>query len=98
MHKSTFRRPSPAMAVAVLALVLALGGSAIAAKKYLITSTKQISPSVLKKLKGAQGLAGPAGTAGATGAKGDAGPAGKDGVSVTTKAIPVGNANCDEQG
>jgi hypothetical protein len=51
-------------------------GGAFAAK-YLITSTKQISPSVLKKLKGA---AGPAGAPGAPGAQGPAGPAGPAGV------------------
>jgi hypothetical protein len=55
---------------AVLALVFAMTGGALAAKKYLITSTKQISPSVLKSL---QGKAGPAG---ANGAQGPAGPPG----------------------
>ena len=49
------KRPSPAMVVALLALVFSLGGSAIAAKHYLIHSTKQISPKVLKKLRGRQG-------------------------------------------
>ena len=76
-----------------LALVFTMTGGAYAAKHYLITSTKQISPKVLKALKGkdgkngAPGVTGPAGagTAGAqgpvgpTGAKGETGPEGKQG-------------------
>jgi hypothetical protein len=50
-------RLSYANVVATLALVLAMSGGAIAATHYLITSTKQISPRVLKKLKGFQGVA-----------------------------------------
>jgi hypothetical protein len=63
--------------IATIALVFAMTGGAFAAK-YLITSTKQISPSVLKKLKGA---AGPAGAPGAPGAQGPAGPAGAAGAA-----------------
>lgn len=63
--------------LSVIALVLAMAGGAYAAKKYTITSTKQIKPSVLKSLKGKQG---PAGPAGAAGAKGDAGPKGDTGA------------------
>jgi hypothetical protein len=82
-------RVSPAMVIAGLALVFAMTGGAYAAKKYLIISTKQISPSVLKQLQGkagpagangAQGPAGLQGPAGAAGAKGDTGAAGKDGA------------------
>jgi len=62
--------------IATLALVFAMTGGAIAAKKYLITSTNQISPSVLKKLKGAAGPAGPAGLTGVVGAKGATGATG----------------------
>src|SRR5207244_1787774 len=84
MHRIT-RRPSPAMGVALFALFFAMGGGAYAAKHYLITSTKQISPKVLKALKGksgkigpagATGPAGPAGAAGVAGAKGDKGDIG----------------------
>jgi len=70
--------------ISVIALIFALTGSAFAAK-YIITSTSQIKPSVLKKLKGpkgpkgATGPAGPAGPAGAAGAVGKEGPAGKEG-------------------
>ena len=79
------RRDWTARALAVVALALAIGGgSAFAAGHYLITSTKQIKPSVLKALKhagprgpqgaqGAQGAQGPQGTSGAKGATGNAG-------------------------
>jgi hypothetical protein len=63
--------------VLTLVLVFAMTGGAYAAKKILITSTSQISPSVLKKLKGNRG---PAGKAGATGPQGPAGPAGPAGA------------------
>ncbi len=54
-------------------------GGAYAAKKYLITSTKQISPSVLKSLKGANGRNGANGANGAAGAPGATGPTGPAG-------------------
>jgi hypothetical protein len=97
---------SPTGVVAVLALVFAMTGGAYAASRYVITSTKQISPKVLKALKGAAGSAGangaqgPAGPAGASGAKGENGAAGAnggDGVSVTSSVEPKG-ANCKEGG
>jgi hypothetical protein len=62
-----------------LALFFAISGGAMAAGHYLITSTKQISPKVLKALKGAAGPSGAAGAAGAAGVQGPAGPAGAKG-------------------
>jgi hypothetical protein len=69
------RRVTYANVAATIALFLSLGGSALAAQHYLITSTKQISPKVLQKLKGKRGKAGPAGAPGAPGAAGAAGSA-----------------------
>jgi Collagen triple helix repeat (20 copies) len=80
-------RLSYANVVATLALLFAMSGGALAASKFLITSTKQIKPSVLAQLKGksgkdgapgAQGAAGPQGPAGA---QGPAGVNGKDGAA-----------------
>lgn len=49
-------KPSPSMAVAGLALVLASSGTTLAASRYLVTSTNQIKPSVLRSLStGARG-------------------------------------------
>jgi hypothetical protein len=97
------RKPTVTSAVAILALFIALGGSAIAANHYLITKTSQIKPSVLSKLKGKAGATGPAGTAGALGATGPAGasgpqgPAGPSNVSAlitvigSTQLVPSGS-------
>jgi hypothetical protein len=62
-----------------VAIVFAMTGGAYAASKVLITSTKQISPSVLKALKGKSGATGAGGAAGAAGPQGPAGPAGAQG-------------------
>jgi hypothetical protein len=73
-------------------LVFVMTGGAYAAKKYLITSTSQIKPSVLKALQGKQGPAGPAGSAGAAGPagvglKGDEGEPGAPGAPGKTGTI-----------
>lgn len=68
-------RFSPATVLAGLALFFAVGGSAIAAHRYLLTSTSQVKPDVLSALRGHRGLQGPAG------AQGPAGPMGPVGVS-----------------
>ena len=49
---------------ATLALLFAMGGGALAASHYLINSTRQINPKVLKHLKGNRGPRGPAGIPG----------------------------------
>jgi len=101
--RKPLRRTSPAMVVACLALFVALTGTSIAASHYLITSTKQIKPSVLKQLKGAKGPTGQSGTGltgpegpngarGATGATGPAGPKGDTGATgATGQAGPKGD-------
>ncbi len=86
--------------ISTIALVFAMTGGAFAAK-YLITSTKQISPSVLKKLKGAAGPAGAAGAQGAqgaAGANGTNGTNGSDGTSAKTKAFAGVKGSCTEGG
>jgi hypothetical protein len=75
------RRFTYSNVVATLALVFAMSGGALAASKYLITSAKQIKPSVLSSLKGKAGPAGATGAAGAAGAVGPAGTAGAQGPS-----------------
>ncbi len=86
--------------ISTIALVFAMTGGAFAAK-YLITSTNQIKPSVLKKLKGAAGPAGAAGAQGAqgaAGANGTNGTNGTDGTSAKTKAFVGVKGSCTEGG
>jgi hypothetical protein len=112
MLKAIRGRITPSTVLATLALVFAMSGGAYAAKRYLITSTKQISPKVLKALKGAAGAkgangangapgpAGPAGPGGPQGPGGSGGPEGKPGspgTSVTSSVEPKG-VNCKEGG
>ena len=79
------KRISYANIAATLAVLFAMTSGALAASKYIITSTKQIKPSVLAQIKGkngaagAQGAQGPAGPAGAQGGKGENGANGSNG-------------------
>jgi len=87
------RRVSPTAVLAIVALLLSLGGGAWAAGKYIITSKNQIKPSVLKQLKGAQGPAGPQGPPGAQGAPGNPGTIGPQGPPGPTETkLPSGKS------
>jgi hypothetical protein len=82
-EKAMHRRLSYANVAATLALVFSMSGGALAATHYLVTSTKQISPKVLKSLKGnsgATGAQGKEGPQGREGAQGKEGAAGKEGA------------------
>jgi hypothetical protein len=89
--------------VATLALVFAMGGTAVAAKHFLINSTSQISPKVLKKLKGnagktgAKGANGTNGTNGANGTNGTNGAEGPAGQSALAP-LPSGQTESGEYG
>jgi len=89
------RRITYANVTATLALVLAMSGGAYAARRYLIDSTKQINPKVLRKLRGARGPAGligpvgPQGVGGREGPKGPKGDVGEPGFSALTQ-LPGG--------
>jgi hypothetical protein len=89
------------------ALIFAMSGGAYAARKYLITSTKQISPKVLIQLEGkmgkagangVQGQPGPGGPQGQAGVNGKDGAPGVPGESVTAKPVPTKVATCAQQG
>jgi hypothetical protein len=87
--------------VATLALVFAMSGGALAATHYLITSTKQISPKVLKKLEGREGAAGAAGkegAAGKAGGNGANGSNGSDGEGVSVSEVKPGETTCSRLG
>ena len=71
------KRLNYANVTATVALFFAMTGGAFAAKHYLINSTKQINPKVLKKLKGNRG---PVGKTGKEGAPGKAGTSGQQGA------------------
>jgi hypothetical protein len=76
------KRITYANVAATLALVFSMTGGALAAKHYLINSTNQINPKVLKKLKapGATGKTGAQGLQGLSGKDGAPGTAGKEGA------------------
>jgi hypothetical protein len=77
------KRLNYANVTATLALFFAMTGGALAAKHYLINSTKQINPKVLRALKGNEG---PKGATGTPGAPGKEGPQGKEGPPGKTGA------------
>ncbi len=95
--------------VATLALVFAMSGGALAAGHYLINSTSQFNPKVLKKLvstgktgahgasgaNGATGATGPQGSAGKEGPKGEAGSPGKEGPPNPSAAFAAKAGNAE---
>jgi len=80
MSSSKRKHLSYANVAATLALILAMSGGALAASHYLITSTKQISPKVLRKLKGKRGRTGASGPPGILGTQGPLGLQGPKGT------------------
>ena len=83
-----FRRPSAGLVVGIIALIVAMSGSAVAAS--LITSArikdgtiqlKDISKKTRTALKGQRGPAGAAGATGPQGAQGNPGAAGANGAT-----------------
>jgi hypothetical protein len=85
------RRLRAGTAVAYLALFVALGtGSAFAASHYLITSPKQIKPSVRRALRDHHGARGPAGATGIQGVAGATGPTGSIGSVLASGQTETG--------
>jgi hypothetical protein len=98
-------RITPSLVLSVLALTVSLGGGTAFAAHYIITSTKQLKPSVRRALKGNRGPAGPRGFPGLQGTQGPQGAAGPAGIArlITvqgaTVTVPPGGiqsafANC----
>jgi collagen triple helix repeat protein len=79
MPSSVRNRLTYANVVATLALFFAMSGGALAATHYLVNSTKQINPKVLKRLKGNRGTTGARGAIGLAGTPGLPGETGKEG-------------------
>lgn len=77
---------------ATLALVFSMSGGALAASHYLISSKKQISPKVLKELKGNAGAKGATGATGPQGPAGAAGAAGAQGSAIAYASVVVNGA------
>ena len=99
--------------IAMVALVVALGGSALAASSALTGKQKKEVKKIAKEFAGKDGAQGPAGQTGPQGAKGDAGAAGangengengedgengENGENVNIIPLPPGNEKCDQGG
>jgi hypothetical protein len=97
MKWSIRRYLSYANVTATLALVFAMSGGAMAAKHYLINSTGQINPKVLKKLRARTGSPGPTGKDGPVGPIGPGGPPGPSGPSGAIGGSKAFNTNSGEE-
>lgn len=78
-------------AVGWVALFVAMGDTGLAAHSYLINSTKQIAPQVLRQLRGQRGprgLPGPQGQAGVAGVAGVTATSGTETIIVRRAAGP----------
>jgi hypothetical protein len=87
MLKTTRRRLSYANVTATLALILSMSGGALAAGHYIINSSRQINPRVLRKLRGPPGREGPPGPQGPTALGGATGPTGPPGAPGTARVF-----------
>ena len=84
--------------VAWLALFVALTGTSVAASHYIITSTGQLKPSVVKQLRATRGVSGPAGATGPQGPQGKEGPPGLKGeMGLRGESGPRGEAGAPGQ-
>jgi hypothetical protein len=84
---------SYANVAATLAVVLSMSGGALAANHYLLSSTRQISPKLMQKLKGRTGPTGPRGPAGPRGLTGPTGKEGPPGRNLTAQTpLPSGHS------
>ena len=81
------RHLSYANIAAALALVFSMSAGADAATHYLINSTKQINPKVLRRLKGKIGATGAIGVSGPGGREGSPGKTGSAGAIGPTTAF-----------
>lgn len=107
MSRPTSRGPSPALVVAVVALVVALGGTSYAAiilpansvgtkqlKKHAVTPAK-IAPTTIALFKGQKGAPGAQGIQGVQGVPGPAGPSNgyfaRSFSSPVSLAVPAGD-------
>jgi hypothetical protein len=82
-------RARVALILAAVAAIVLVGGSAFAASRWIITSTKQIKPSVLHQLQGSRGPQGPPGVQGIQGVQGPPGAPGNPAAYPTV--LPSGH-------